>query len=123
MVCKGAHRYDGHMFPQLATRRFVTLLLLLYVALQGYAAAAQVAMPMMDHAACADHQDGHDQHGMADCFAQCTLCSAPAVAPGFGRPTIPSQDDLTGPRTAIIAAQYDGESHLPHQARGPPCAA
>jgi hypothetical protein len=110
------------MFPQRATRRLVTLLLLLYVALQGYAAAAQLAMPMMDHAACAAHHDGHDQHRMADCFAQCALCSAPAMAPGFSKPTIPVPHDLTGPRTAIIAAQYDGESHLPHRARGPPAA-
>jgi len=109
------------MFSQRFTRRFVPLLLLLYVALQGYAAAAQVAMPaMMDHAACAEHHDGHDQHGMADCFVQCALCGAPAVAPGFSKPSVPVPHDLTGPRTAIIAAQYDGESHLPHQARGPP---
>ena len=111
------------MFSQRFKRRFVTLLLLLYVALQGYAAAAQVAMPAMrDHAACAEHHDSHDQHGMADCFVQCTLCGAPAVAPGFSRPSIPALNDLTGPRTAIIAAQYDGESHLPHLARGPPSA-
>jgi len=110
------------MFPQRLIRRFVTLLLLLYVALQGYAAAAQVAMPMMKHAACAEHHDGHDQHGMADCFAQCMLCSAPAIATGFSKPSIPVPKDLTGPRTAIIAAQYDGDSHQPHQARGPPAA-
>lgn len=111
------------MFPQRATRRFVTLLLLLYVALQGYAAAAQVALPVMNHAACAEHRDGHaghDQHGMADCFVQCALCGAPAMAPGFSKPTIPVPHDLTGPRSAITAAQYDGDSHLPHQARGPP---
>ncbi len=115
------------MFPQRVTRRLVTQLLLLYVALQGYAAAAQIVMPaMMDHAACAEHHDGHqghDQHGMADCFVQCTLCGAPAMAPGFSKPTVPVPNDLTGPRTAIIAAQYDGESHLPHRARGPPATA
>ena len=114
------------MFPQRFNRRFVTLLLLLYAALQGYAAAAQVAMPAaMDHAACVEHrhdQQGHDQHGMADCFVQCALCGAPAMAPGFSNPAVPVPHDLTGPRTAIIAAQYDGESHLPHQARGPPSA-
>jgi len=110
------------MFSHRTTRRFVALLLLLYVALQGYAAAAQVAMPMMDHAACADHHEGHDQHGMADCFTQCTLCAALAMAPGYSEPSAPAPHDLTGPRTAIIAAQYDGESHLPHQARGPPFA-
>jgi hypothetical protein len=110
------------MYPQRANRRFVALLLLLYVALQGYAAAAQVAMPMMNHAACAEHHDGHDQHGMADCFLQCTLCSAPAMAPGFSKPSVPAPNDLTGPRTAIIAAQYDGDPHLPHRARGPPAA-
>ena len=124
------------MFPHRATRRFVTLLLLLTVALQGYAAAAQVAMPAaMDQAACAEHhndhddhderderdgQDGHDQHGMADCFAQCQLCAGPALAPGFGKPSAPVPHDLTGPRIAIIAAQHDGESHLPQQARAPP---
>ncbi len=110
------------MTPQRATRRFVTLLLLLYAALQGYAAAAQVAMPMAGHAACAEHHDGHQQHGMADCFVQCALCGAPAMAPGFSKLPVPAPVDLTGPRTAIIAAQYDGESHLPHQARGPPSA-
>lgn len=110
------------MTSQPAARRFVTLLLLLYAALQGYAAAAQVAMPMVDHSACAEHHHGHDKHGMADCFAQCALCSAPAMAPGFCKPSVPAPNDLTGPRTAIIAAQYDGESHLPHQARGPPAA-
>jgi len=108
------------MFPHRLNRRFVTLLLLLYVALQSYAAAAQAAMPLMNHAACADHHESHDQHGMADCFAHCTLCSAPAIAPGFGKPSVPVPHDLTGPRTAIFAAQYDGESHLPQQARGPP---
>lgn len=110
------------MFSHRTTRRFVTLLLLLYVALQGYAAAAQVAMPMMDHAACAEHHDGYDQHGMTDCFTQCTLCGALAMAPGYSKPSAPAPHDLTGPRIAIIAAQYDGESHLPHQARGPPTA-
>ncbi|WP_028100642.1 hypothetical protein [Pseudoduganella violaceinigra] len=110
------------MFPHRLTRRFITLLLLLYVAMQSYAAAAQATMPMMDHAACAAHHEGNDQRGMADCFVQCSLCGAPAVAPGFGQPSIPVPHDLTGPRTAIIAAQHDGESHLPHQARGPPAA-
>jgi len=108
------------MFSHRATRRLVTLLLLLYVTLQGYAAAAQAAMPMMDHATCAEHHEGHDQQGMADCFTQCTLCAAPAMAPGYNKPSAPAPHDLTGPRTAITAAQYDGESHLPHQARGPP---
>ena len=115
------------MYLHRATRRFITLLLLLYVALQGYAAAVQVAMPAaMDHAACAEHHnehdghDGHDQHGMADCLAQCQLCGGPALAPGFGKPSAPVPHDLTGPRIAIIAAQYDGESHLPQQARAPP---
>ena len=110
------------MFSLRTNRRLVTLLLLLYVALQGYAAAAQVAMPMLDHAACADHHASHAQHGMADCITQCTLCGALAVAPGYGKPSAPAPHDLTGPRIAIIAAQYDGESHLPHQARGPPSA-
>lgn len=111
------------MFPQRPARRFLTLLLLLYAAMQGYAAAAQVAMPSMDHAACAEHHNGHHQHGMADCFAQCLLCSGLATAPGFSRPSAPAPYDLTGPRTAIIAAQYDGESRPPQQARGPPAAA
>lgn len=124
MVRHRIHRYDGSMFPHRPTRRLLTLLLLLYAAMQGYAAAAQVAMPPMDHAACADHRDGHHhQHGMADCFAQCLLCSGLAMAPGFSQPSAPAPHDLTGPRTAIIAAQYDGESHLPQQARGPPWAA
>lgn len=131
MVCKPLHRYDGCMFPQRFTRRLITLLLLLYVALQGYAAAAQAAMPMgamQDHAACSEHHDDHkdhddqDQHGMADCFAQCQLCSALALAPGFSKPSAPAPHDLTGPRTAIIAAKHDGESHLPQQARAPPTA-
>ena len=120
MVCRQPDRYDGYMFSHRATRRFVSLLLLLYVALQGYAAAAQSAVPMTDHAACEEHHDSHQQHGMADCFAQCTLCNGLALAPGFSKPSAPASHDLTGPRTAITAAQYDGESHLPHQARGPP---
>ncbi|MCE3262825.1 MAG: hypothetical protein K0R43_1904 [Pseudoduganella sp.] len=113
------------MFPHRFTRRCITLLLLLYVALQGYAAAAQVTMPMVDHAACSGHhdqQDIHDDHGMADCLAQCQLCSGPALAPGFSKPSAPAPHDLTGPRTAIIAAKHDGESHLPQQARAPPFA-
>ncbi|XLZ72744.1 DUF2946 family protein [Massilia sp. SR12] len=104
------------------TRRFITLLLLLYVALQGYAAAAQATMPLMNHAACSEHEhhDAQDEHGMADCLAQCQLCSGPAMAPGFSKPSAPAPHDLTGPRTAIIAANHDGESHLPQQARAPP---
>lgn len=111
------------MYPQTVTRRFIALLLLLYAALQGYAAAAQVAMPMVEHAACAEHQYGHDQHGMADCLAQCQLCGGLAMAPGFGRHSVPTPHDLTGPRIAITAAQYGGESHPPQQARAPPAAA
>jgi hypothetical protein len=94
--------------------------LLLYAALQGYAAAAQLAMPMMDPAACAEHRQGPHQHRMADCFAQCQLCGALPLAPGFSKPSAPAPEDLTGPRTAIIAATYDGASLLPHRARGPP---
>jgi hypothetical protein len=118
MVCQRFHRYDGSMFPQIVTRRFITLLLLLYVALQGYA-AAQVAKPIVE-AACAAHQDGHDQHGMADCLVQCQLCGGLATAPGFSKASAPAPHDLTGPRTAIFAAHHDGESHPPQQARAPP---
>jgi hypothetical protein len=113
------------MFSHRFTRRCITLLLLLYVALQGYAAAAQVAMPMVQHTACSEHHEQHgnqDEHGMADCFAQCQLCSGLAMAPGFSKPSAPAPHDLTGPRTAIIAAKHDGESHLPQQARAPPFA-
>jgi hypothetical protein len=115
-------RYDGRMLSATATRRLVTLLLLLYVALQGYAAAAPVLMPHMNHAACGEqHGQSHDQQqGMADCLAQCQLCGGLAMAPGFGKPSAPAPHDLTGPRIAIIAAQYDGESHPPQQARAPP---
>ena len=99
-------------------RRFIVLLVLLYAALQAYAAAAPAAMPRAG-AACGEHRS-HQQHGMADCLAQCQLCGALALAPGFGKPSAPAPHDLTGPRIAIIAAQYDGDSRPPQQARGPP---
>ncbi len=110
------------MFPHRSKRRFTVLLVLLYAALQGYAAAAPVAMPRTCPAACAEHHS-HQQHGMADCLAQCQLCGALALAPGFGKPSAPAPNDLTGPRSAIIAAQFDGDSLPPRQARGPPAAA
>jgi hypothetical protein len=110
------------MFLRRPAHRFIVLLLLLYATLQGYVAAAPIAMPPAGHAACGEHHS-NGQHGMADCLAQCQLCGALAMAPGFGKPSAPAPHDLTGPRTAIIAAQYDGESRPPQQARGPPARA
>lgn len=111
------------MFSRHATRRLLALLLLLYAALQSYAAAAQAAMPQLEHAACGEQHGQHHEQGMADCLAQCQQCSGLALAPGFGKPSAPAPHDLTGPRSAIIAANHDGASHLPQQARAPPAAA
>ncbi len=118
MARRSARRYDGPMLSRPATRRLAILLMLLYAALQGYAAAAPLIMPHSGHAACGGHHE--QQKGMADCLAQCQLCGGLALAPGFGKPSAPAPNDLTGPRIAIIAAQYDGESHPPQQARAPP---